>query len=104
MRSILTAAALAMVTPAAAADSSMETAMQLGTVIAAEEPCGLSYDQAAIEAFIDKKVKATDLDFASSLEMVTSGQAFQIKKMSKSALTAHCAQIRRAAKAYKFIP
>ena len=103
MRYLLTAAALALATPAAA-QNSMDVAMQLGSVLASEGPCNLTYDQAAIEAFIDKKVKATDLDFAGTLAMMTMGQEVQIKDMSKSALTAHCAQIRRSAKAYKFIP
>ncbi|MEW6121648.1 MAG: signal recognition particle [Pseudomonadota bacterium] len=103
MRWILVAAAMSLATPAAA-QGSMEVAMQLGSVLASEGPCNLTYDQAAIEAFIEKKVKATDLDFAGTLALMTAGQEVQIKDMSKSALTAHCAQVRRSAKAYKFIP
>lgn len=102
MRALLAMVVIAVATPAAA-QSSMEVAMQLGSVLASEEPCNLTYDQAAIEAFIDKKVKATDLDFAGTLVMMTKGQEFQIKSMSKSALTAHCTQVRRTAKAFKFI-
>lgn len=50
---------------AIAADSD-QVAMDLGVVIAAEEACGLAYDQAAIEAFVDKHVAADDMGFQHS--------------------------------------
>lgn len=81
---------------------SMQIANDLGTVLASEEVCGLSYDQAAIEAFIAKKVSADDMSFASTLNMMVMGSEAQIGDMSASAKTAHCAQIRRVAKSYGF--
>ena len=96
--------ALLLMSVPAAGQGSSQIASQLGNVLASEEPCGLTYDQAAIEAFIDKNVKPSDLDFASELSMMTTGKAYMIKKMTPSALTAHCTQIKRTAKTYKFIP
>lgn len=81
---------------------SMQLATQLGSVLASEELCGLAYDQAAIEAFIEKSVKADDMGFASTLKVMTSGQEFQNKSLTVSGKTAHCAQIRRVAKSYGF--
>lgn len=102
MRLLLVALALVTAT-AAHAQNSITLALQLGSVLASEEPCGMTFDQAAIAAFIESKVKATDLDFPSTLNMMTQGQEVQIRDMSKSALTAHCTQVRRLAKSYKFI-
>lgn len=81
---------------------SMQLATQLGSVLASEELCGLAYDQAAIEAFIEKSVKADDMGFASTLKLMTTGQDFQNKSLTTSGRTAHCAQIRRVVKSYGF--
>lgn len=103
MRSAATIIAFAMIlSPAKAADS-MVTAMNLGSVIASEQPCGLTFDQAAIERYIEKNVKADDIGFPSSLHLMTEGQGAQIGDMSPTSLRAHCTQIRRIAKSYKFI-
>lgn len=82
---------------------SMQLAHELGSVISAEAPCGLTYDQAAISAFIEKRVRADDMAFSGQLRVQTSGQEFQMKNMSASAKTAHCTQARRVAKSYGFI-
>jgi hypothetical protein len=82
---------------------SLQLAMHLGDVLASEQPCGLSYDQAAISAFIANKVKADDMGFTSNLNIYTFGATSQIRDMSTSQKTAHCAQIKRVAKQYKFI-
>jgi hypothetical protein len=81
---------------------SMRIATDLGSVLASEDMCGLTYDQAAIEAFIAEKVSADDMGFASTLHMMTEGTKFNMKDMSASAKTAHCAQIKRVAKSYGF--
>lgn len=81
----------------------MQLATNLGTVLASEEFCGLSYDQPAIESFIAEKVDADDLSFPSTLSMMTEGSEYQLKDLSKSSKTAHCAQISRLAKTYGFI-
>jgi hypothetical protein len=81
---------------------SMALANELGSVLASEELCGLAFDQSAIAAFVEKRVKSDDLSFASSLKMMTSGNELQLRGMSSSSKTAHCTQIRRVAKSYGF--
>ena len=104
MKLVLVFAALAAtVIPAAAQGfESMQTATSLGTVLAAEEFCDLSFDQSAISAYIESKVPADDMSFPSTLQMMVQGSEFQQKEMSKSAKTAHCTQVARIAKSYGF--
>jgi len=82
---------------------SMEMATNLGSVIASEEFCSLTFDQDAIELWIDEKVDPEDMSFPSTLNMMVIGSEFQYKEMSKSAKTAHCRSIKRIAKQYGFI-
>ncbi len=82
---------------------SSDVALQLGTILAAEEICGLKYDHEMIAAYIDKAVAADDMSFASTLQLLTEGKKFQQKNMSEAAKAAHCTQIRRTAKANGFI-
>lgn len=82
---------------------SMTLANELASVLASEELCGLAYDQGAIAFFIEKRVRADDLSFANYLRLMTSGQEVQLKSITPSSKTAHCAQIRRVAKAYGFV-
>jgi hypothetical protein len=106
MRAITTAtvlAALLCADQAAAQMDSTQMAMSLGSVLGSEKACGLKYDQRAIEMFIEKNVKPDDMGFASMLGLMTRGAAREIKDMSESQKTAHCAQIRRVALANKFI-
>lgn len=77
----------------------MQVANELGAMLASEKICEITFDQSAIEKYIDKHVDASDMSFASMLSTMTSGQEFQINGMSASSKTAHCAQIRRSAKA-----
>lgn len=82
---------------------SMTLASELGSVLASEEACGLTFDQTAIAAFIEAKVSADDMRFVSTLNMMTKGQKLQIEEMSASSKTAHCTQIKRVAASYGFI-
>lgn len=82
---------------------SMELANELGTVLGAEAGCGLKYNQDAIKAFIEAKVKASDMQFPSLLSAMSRGTAMQFKQMSESEKTAFCSQVTRVAKANKFI-
>lgn len=43
------------------------------------------------------------MSFPSTLQLMTGGAEYELEEMSKSALTAHCTQIRRIAKSYGFI-
>lgn len=105
MRLLIMAAALAFgASSATALDmKSTEAATNLGAVLAAEAFCGLSYDQAAIQAWIEANVPADAMDFPSTLSMMTSGSEFQQNEMSGSAKTAHCSAIARTAKHYGFV-
>jgi len=80
-----------------------EKANGLGTVLAAEEKCGFIFDQEAISAWIDANVPASDMGFASTLDMVTQAARSRFDEMSASSLTAHCRQIERTAKHYGFL-
>jgi hypothetical protein len=105
MRALLVVVFFAIAVPAAALSDlqRMELSHNLGMTLASEELCGLHYDQDAIAAFIEKKVPADDMSFAGSLNIMTIGSGVQIKEMSPSSLTAHCAQMKRVAKSYGFI-
>lgn len=93
-------ATVAFAAPAVA--SSTNTAIALGTVLASEEICGLTYNQDAIGKYIEQNVAADDMQFASTLQMMTDGTRLNLQEMGKSQLTAHCAQIKRVAKSYGF--
>jgi hypothetical protein len=94
--------ALALALPAPAWSAGLDVAQGLADVIAAEEFCGLAYDQPAIETFIADNVADDDLQFTGLLKgLIFVAKAAQ-ETMSASAATAHCAQIRRLAAAYRF--
>ena len=76
---------------------SMSNAVNLGTVLASEQPCGLTLDPAGIEAWIAKNVDKSDLSFASNLSMMSMGQDAQIAAMTPSAKIAHCATVKMTA-------
>lgn len=82
---------------------SMTSARELGSVLGSEASCKLSYDQAAISAWIDDNVRADDMGFPSMLDMMTMGSRMQVGDMSESSRTAHCRQIERTARHYGFI-
>ena len=105
MRIFVFIAAIAVMTcPALAQNAaSIKIATALGSVLASEELCGLSYDQAAISAYVEANVPADDMSFPSTLQMMTQGQEYQLGQMTASAKTAHCAQITRVAKSFDFI-
>lgn len=101
---IFFAAAICLFASAAHAQDmkAMALANELGSVLASETLCELSYDQGAIASFVEKRVKADDMSFANNLKLMTSGQEFQLKSLTASGKTAHCTQIRRVAKSYGF--
>jgi len=88
--------------PALATDA-MRVALDLGTVIGSEQSCGLSFDQAAIAAFVEDNVPAADMSFMSTMNMSADVTADEIGGFTASRKTAHCAQVTRIAKANGFI-
>lgn len=89
--------------PALADTDSFTLATELASVIGSEQDCGLSFDQPAIEKYIADHVKADDMSFPSTLQMMIPATRYQFASMSASAKTAQCAQVRRIAKSYGFI-
>lgn len=81
----------------------MFVATKLGALLAAEDACGMTFDKEAIQRYIEKNVADDDLQFASSLPMMTEGQKIQVEGMSESGKTAFCAQQRRVAKKIGFV-
>ena len=105
-KTLLTAAAvLAGSGPAFSWDQTQSTkfAVELGSVLAAEQICDLRYDQAAITALIEKTVPAEDMGFAGTLTMMTDGTAYDLEDASASKITAFCTQQRRVARTHGFI-
>jgi hypothetical protein len=78
--------------------------LQLGMVLGSETACGLTYDQDAIEAFINKQpIGENDPQFVSDLAIMSRAASRDIEEMSKGVLAAHCTQTRRVAKQNGFI-
>lgn len=101
---VVGAVALFLTSQASAMDlQTMQLADQLGTMLASEEACGLAFDQDAIERYVEDKVPAADMGFVSMLNTMVTGNKFQLGSMSASTKTAHCAQVRRAARAHGFL-
>lgn len=85
------------------AEESSALAEKLGKVMAAEEPCSLTYDIDAIKAFVEKRVKADDMDFAGRLDTETKFSILSIRSMTESSKVAFCTQEARVAKSFGFI-
>lgn len=80
----------------------LQAASALGGILASEEFCGLTFDQAAISAYITKNIPPERMDFAQNLQMQVMGQEYIMKDMKPSAKTAHCTSIAQTAKHYGF--
>lgn len=76
---------------------------ELGQIIGSESACGLTYDQAAIKAFVVEKVDPSDMSFTSTLNMLTDAAARAFKDMTPSAKMAHCTAIEQSARHYGFV-
>ncbi len=89
--------------PALAQRDSTTVAIELGTMLGSEAYCGLSYRPEAVEDFIGQHVSPSDMGFASTLEMMTSGTEYDLDGKSPSAKAAHCSAVTRSARHYGFI-
>jgi len=74
----------------------------LATVLAAEEFCGLSFDQSAIGDWIGKNTDPEDLSFLGNLASMTEFSKLQLSDMSTSSKTVHCRAVTRTAKHFGF--
>ena len=101
---LIAIAVVMMIATPARADEARETFVKdLGTIMAAEKPCGLIYVRAAIEALIGQHIAPTDMSFPRELEMRTWISKGHLEELTESALFAHCFQISRLAKQHKLI-
>jgi hypothetical protein len=106
IRVLVTASLLAFLGLSAAAQTATkhtEVTEGLAMVLASEHVCGLSYDQRAVQTFVERNVSPDNLDFAIVLNLLSVDFARQIAGMTQSQRTAHCAQTRQVARRYKFI-
>lgn len=78
-------------------------ASDLGSLLASEELCDLSFNHDAIDAYIDEHVDHSDMGFASSLTGQITVSAFSLRDMSESAKRAHCRAIAATARAHDLI-
>jgi hypothetical protein len=71
-------------------------AEQIGMLLASEQLCGLTYNQLAVQRFIEQHVDANDLQFPPLLELFVNWDRQQVLgSITGSHLTAHCTQIKR---------
>lgn len=87
--------------PAIAQDR--ELAMQVGSILGSEEPCGLSYSAEGITAYIDREVAADDMEFLGMMDLGASNAEYSVGEMGAGQRAAHCAQTERLAKSLGFI-
>lgn len=99
----MAAAALGLAAGTACAESGLEMAMNLGTVIGSEEPCGLSYNIGAIERFVAANIPDDDMTFMDSMNASVWAAGEDMQGYSEAQKAAHCAQIRRIALRNGFI-
>jgi hypothetical protein len=101
-RLVLGALALTAAITSALARDSYDAASQLADVLVSEEMCGLTFDQAAIDAWISANVAEDDMEFTGNLTALTSVSEYSLGDITPSAKTARCAQVRRVSKSYGF--
>lgn len=100
---LITIAILA-TTPALAFNvQNARVASDLGSLLASETFCELSFDHDAIDAYIDAEVDHTDMGFATDLTGQIALAEFMQADMSESAKRAHCRAIAATARTHGFI-
>src|ERR1700730_7718137 len=67
--------------------------LSLADVLASEQFCGLNYNTAAVQIFIDKLNTPDDPDFTSILQTLTRSARIDNEKMTPSDKTAQCTQV-----------
>lgn len=70
----------------------------LGSILAAEDPCRLTFDQEAISAYVKRTVPADRIDYASLLQTQILGQTSLLAGTTDSALAAQCAAAEQSAR------
>jgi len=80
-----------------------QLAEKLGALLAAEKPCGFTFDQGAVSAWVDANVHADDMDFTEALNMIVSNRDGKVDEMSPAQRVVFCRQTERVARALHFI-
>lgn len=84
------------------AETGMIAAVQLGQVLGAEEPCGMQYDAARVEAWIDANIAPDDIEFTAMLSGMTDGARMELEEKTGSQKAAVCRAARNTAVSYGF--
>lgn len=82
---------------------SANEARDLGHLLAAESFCELSYDQEAVQGWIDANVDPSNLSFPGDLSSYREVAVYSLEDLAGSAKTAHCHAIQRTARHLGFI-
>lgn len=77
--------------------------IHLGTILAAEQPCGFSYDQSAIKKYIAENVPASSISFPATLMRWTEAQKSDVSDLVGAEKSAYCAATEHTAKSFGFI-
>jgi hypothetical protein len=100
MKSLLIAGLLIAVPGLAIAKS---PASELASLLGSDEACGLTFDQAAVQKYIDDYVDPSDIGYSERLGTFIGMTRRDFRDVSKDEKTIRCYLIRRTAKHYGFI-
>lgn len=101
---VIVAAALPIAAAAQQVEDFTDVAYNLGQMLAAESYCGMTYNQAAIAAFIDERVDPREMRFLGMLQTMTAGAEMNLRDATASQKTAHCRAAELMAREAGFIP
>lgn len=82
-----------------AADRAAQAALDLGSALGAERPCGLTYDPAKVSSFIKSRIPPGDAYIAGAMTTASSATKAQIGEMSATEKLAYCQVMERSARA-----
>ena len=102
VRKALVAALIAWAVAGGGADAeeNVELGLTMGEVVGSEQICGYTIDQKKLEEFILDKVDADDAEFSYRVARGARLMPGDYERMSRSAKTTHCVQMRRLVKTY----
>ncbi len=89
------ALAAAISTPALADDGSFS--YELGLIVGSAAICGYALNEAAVLAYVEANIPASNMRFASDFQMHTGYHRRQAEKLGPLEIKVHCAAARRSA-------
>lgn len=87
----------------AVAGETTKFAIDLATILPAEQLCGMKFKPEQIAAFISTRIPVDNISFPNELIYWTQRQKKTIATLSTSEQTAYCAQVSRISRFYKFV-